>query len=106
MNPISTQTAILQALLKGEAYGVEVMDRVEEATGGRVQLGPGSLYPAFRALERDGLVTSREGEPLPERGGRPRVYYKLTGLGERAAHEEREVLTGLLAFGLPALEGV
>ena len=42
----------------------------------------------LRKLEADGLVVSRvarEEAPDPRRGGRPRVYYRLTGLGEKAA---------------------
>ena len=50
-------------------------------------------------MEKEGLVKSREGDPLPERGGRPRVYYKLTALGQRAALEDKNIVFGL--FNLP-----
>jgi PadR family transcriptional regulator, regulatory protein PadR len=49
-------------------------------------------------MEREGLLESYEGDPLPERGGRPRRYYKLTALGQKAAMEQRTVIAGL--FGL------
>lgn len=100
---IDPKTALLQALISGEGYGLELIERVKERTGGKVVLGQGSIYPALRALERDGLVESSEGEPLPERGGRPRIYYRLTGEGHRIASEEREAMLGLFlpqpAFG-------
>jgi PadR family transcriptional regulator PadR len=49
-------------------------------------------------LEEEGLVTSYETEPLPERGGRPRKYYELTAGGLREAREER--VLGRLLFGV------
>jgi PadR family transcriptional regulator PadR len=69
--------------------------RVSERTNGRLQLGSGSVYPALRDLEREGLVESREADPSPERGGRPRRYYKLTAEGLRALKETRAVVRGL-----------
>jgi PadR family transcriptional regulator PadR len=47
------------------------------------------MYPLLRALEREGFLSSFEGETVPERGGRPRIYYELTGMGRRAAFDER-----------------
>jgi PadR family transcriptional regulator PadR len=99
---IDSKTALLQALISGEGYGLELIDRVKERTQGRVRLGQGSIYPALRDLERDGLVESFEGETVPERAGRPRIYYRLTGAGRRAAFEERQALGGL--FGVGGLE--
>lgn len=94
---IDSKTALLQALLSADGFGLELMDRVREMTGGAVKLGPGTIYPALRDLERDGLVETYRADPLPERRGRPRIYYTLTGEGRRAAHEIRQ--TGLGFFG-------
>ena len=71
-------------------------------TKGAIVLGQGSVYPALRDLEHEGLLESYaySEESLPERGGRPRRYYKLTALGARAAMEQRTVIGGL--FGLAA----
>lgn len=101
---IDPEAALLQALLSGPGYGLELIERVEERTQGRVTLNQGNTYPALRTLEREGLVESYKSEGPQERGGRPRIYYRLTGDGLRAAHEIRE--TGLLLFGsspLPAI---
>jgi len=98
--PISAKAALLQALIQGEGFGLDLIDRVKTRTGGKVVLGPGSVYPALREMERDGLLKSREGDPLPERGGRPRIYYKLTAAGARAAVEQAATVRGL--FLLPA----
>jgi PadR family transcriptional regulator PadR len=92
---IDTKSALLQALLPGEGYGRELIERVKAATKGAVFLLEGRVYPALREMEADGLVKSWESEPIPERGGRPRRYYELTALGRRTATEERKAVIGL-----------
>lgn len=94
---IDPQTALLQALITGDGYGLELIERVKERTQGQLLLGQGQIYPALRQLERDGFVESYRGESPAARAGRPRIYYRLTGEGRRAAFEVREV--GRLLFG-------
>jgi PadR family transcriptional regulator PadR len=96
--PISPEAALLQALIVGPSFGLELIDRVRERTNGHVRLSQGTIYPKLRELESDGFVTSYEGEQLPERGGRPRRYYKLTAKGARAATQQQRAIAGL--FGL------
>ena len=93
---IDTRTAILQALMKGESYGLEVIDRVKEMSGGKIKLLQGRVYPVLRELETDGFLKSYDGEPVAERGGRPRRYYELTAEGRRAATSEAKAIAGLL----------
>lgn len=90
--------AILEVLVSGEKYGVEIRDEISRRTSREV--GPGSLYPALRTLKDDGLVSSREGEGTAIRGGRPKVYYALTPTGRRAADEARRVMADLYGFTL------
>ncbi len=94
--PISARTAILMSLIGGRGFGLEIIQRVRERSNGKILLNEGSVYPALKALERDGLLRSYDGEPLPERGGRPRRYYELTGEGRRVATEQRVALLNLL----------
>jgi PadR family transcriptional regulator PadR len=101
--PTTAKAALLQVLISGEGYGLDLIDRVRERTDGRLSLGQGSAYPALRELEKDGLVTSYEGPPLPERGGRPRRYYRITAKGRRIAYEHRSIAQGV--FTLVPLEG-
>ena len=101
MAPIDTKLALLQALVRGESYGLELIDRVRDLTGGQVTLLQGRVYPMLRELEAEGLATSYDGDPLPERGGRPRRYYRLTAAGHRAARAQARALIGLL---VPTLE--
>lgn len=98
LSPITVQGALLQALIREPNYGLALIERVEQQTKGQVQLHQGSVYPALRSLEDDGLVTSYDGESTPERGGRPRRYYKLTAAGQRAAQEHREIAESLFGF--------
>lgn len=93
---ISPHQAILEVLMKGENYGLGIRDEVKERTG--VDLGPGTLYPALHALERDGLVKAREGEKTAERGGRAKVYYELTAEGARAAVGIRDQVASLYGW--------
>lgn len=92
---ISTKSALLQALVDGDGYGLELMERVREKSGGRFLLHQGSVYPALRELEEEGLAESYSGKPTPERGGRPRIYYRLTPEGRRVAYEQRAAVLGL-----------
>jgi len=95
--PISARAALLQALISGDGYGLELIDRVRERTKGRIRLHQGSIYRALDALEDEGFVKSYEGEPIPERGGRPRIYYRLTAEGRRAAFDQQGAVLGLFA---------
>src|SRR3954471_3676405 len=100
--PVTAKAALLQALIEGDGYGLELIERVKTSTTGRMTLKQGSVYPALRDLEREGLIASYEGPSLPERGGRPRIYYHITAEGLRVARSDRQVIQGL--FGLQPAE--
>jgi PadR family transcriptional regulator PadR len=71
------QLVLLACLrLKEEAYTVSIMQEIEDRTGRRSQHS--AIYVALRRLERRGLVRSHLGEPTPERGGRPKRYFRAT----------------------------
>ncbi len=71
-----TAAMILHAIHAGNIYGFSVM----EVTG----LPSGTVYPAMRRLERDGLIVSRwEQQSIADAEQRPpRKYYKLTRAGK------------------------
>jgi PadR family transcriptional regulator, regulatory protein PadR len=100
-SPVTAKAALLQVLIRGEGYGLDLIERVRDNTKGRIILGQGSVYPALRDLEEEGLVKSYEGEPIPERGGRPRRYYKLTAAGQRAALADADAVTALFGRLVP-----
>jgi DNA-binding PadR family transcriptional regulator len=94
-SPISIRSALLQALIRGEGYGLELIERVATLTNNRLSLSPGRAYPVLRELEAEGFATSSKSEPLPERGGRARIVYRITAEGRRAAREDCQTVWGL-----------
>jgi len=71
-----TAAMILQAIHAGHVYGFSVM----AMTG----LPSGTVYPAMRRLERDGLILSKwEQQSIADAQLRPpRKYYRLTRTGK------------------------
>jgi PadR family transcriptional regulator PadR len=93
-SPVSARAALLQ-VLDYPAHGLELIQRVEHRSGGTIFLRQGSVYPALRRLERDGLVRSWKGRST-KAGGRPRRYFELTVSGVKAARAVRQVVSGLM----------
>jgi DNA-binding PadR family transcriptional regulator len=71
-----TAAIILQAIHAGDGYGFSVMEK----TG----LPSGTVYPAMRRMERDGLIRSQwERQSIADEEQRPpRKYYRLTRSGQ------------------------
>jgi DNA-binding MarR family transcriptional regulator len=65
--------ALLQ--LDGESYAVPVASELARLTGRDVS--PATAYMVMRRLESRGFLTSRVGTPDPDRGGRPRRFYRV-----------------------------
>jgi len=94
---VSAKAAVLQALTEGDGHGIALIQRVKKRSGGKVKLPQGSVYPALHNLEREGLVTSYDVKPTPNRrGGRSRRCYKLTAKGRKTADRHRVAIAGLL----------
>lgn len=79
--------------LGDEAYGVPIVRELERRRGRGVAVG--SVYAALERLEKKELVTSRWGDPTPERGGKARRYFAATKQGLRTIRETRKILAGL-----------
>ncbi|MBT9331126.1 PadR family transcriptional regulator [Paracidobacterium acidisoli] len=93
---------ILLAILHlgDEAYGVPVSRELENYCGRSIALG--SVYASLERMENKGLVSSSVGDPTPERGGKAKRYFRVTGEGLREVQETRQVLTRLWQ-GLPQI---
>jgi DNA-binding PadR family transcriptional regulator len=87
--------------LGDDAYGVPIADTIEEASGREVAAG--SIYITLDRLESKGLVTSRLGESTPERGGRAKTYFHVTGKGVQAVRAGQRTLMKLWN-GVPELK--
>jgi DNA-binding PadR family transcriptional regulator len=75
--------------LKGNAYGVRIRNQVNETTGYKWSVG--AIYAPLHRLEKKGLISASKGEPIPERGGRSKVYYELTPEGKKSLHKIKRV---------------
>lgn len=83
----SSKPLILTILSRGESYGYEIIQNVEELSGGVLEWSDGMLYPVLYKLEKDGLAQSRW---EVEESARPRKYYSLTPKGREALIEEKQ----------------
>src|SRR3954464_2871528 len=83
------EALILSTLERGEAHGLEILRRLEDAGCGLLRLKEGSLYPALYRLEAAGEVKAVwEAEPHGRRGARRRLYH-LTAKGNRKLNAGR-----------------
>jgi DNA-binding PadR family transcriptional regulator len=83
------EVMVLSALERGEAHGLEILQRLENAGCGLLRLKEGSLYPALYRLEAAGEVHAVwEAEPHGRRGARRRIY-RLTPKGQRKLSDGR-----------------
>ncbi|MEQ9568570.1 MAG: helix-turn-helix transcriptional regulator [Longimicrobiales bacterium] len=88
---------ILLALLDGPKHGHGIKLDVRDRTGGRVDMGPGTLYGAIKRLVARGWlveVDDPSGAPRDDR----RRYYALTAEGRAAAADETGRMRELLAI--------
>ena len=74
---LTETTLYILAALTRPLHGYGIIKKVEGMTGGRLVLGPGTLYGALQALEKSGAIKA---VGAPE-GGRNKKTYKITGGG-------------------------
>ena len=79
---------ILKAVSLGGLHGYGVLLRLQQLTGGRLQIQQGSLYPALYRLERRGLIESEWGESENKRKAK---FYKLTAAGRKQLKAETDL---------------
>ncbi|HLK66360.1 MAG TPA: PadR family transcriptional regulator [Bryobacteraceae bacterium] len=78
---------ILKAVSLGNLHGYGVLLRIQQLTGGQLQIQQGSLYPALYRLERQGLIASEWGESENKRKAK---FYSLTAIGRKRLKAETE----------------
>ncbi len=79
---------ILLALSTQERHGYGIMKQVEADSQGRVNMGPGTLYGSLGRMIDAGLIRESDKKIDPEMDDERRVYYKITGLGQKALAAE------------------
>ena len=78
---------ILKTLALEAMHGYGIAQRIEQISQGVFCVNPGSLFPAFRRLEREGWI-----KPVwkPTENNRRAKYYALTARGRKQLQSETE----------------
>jgi DNA-binding PadR family transcriptional regulator len=96
---------ILLALGNHTRHGYAIMGEIREATGGRVQILPGTLYATIKTMLADRLIQEvappRDADSTDSR----RRYYRVTRAGRALAADQTEHMAALVRLGRPFLEG-
>ena len=98
------EQVVLLAILRlcDNAYGVTIAAEISACT--QREPAPGALYTTLDRLEDKGLVSSRLGDPTPQRGGRAKRYFALSAKGlaaiTRAQQSYRRLLEGCVLPGV------
>lgn len=83
---------VLMSFLHQEICGIEIAEFVEKKTGGRLRLGPGTLYTLLGKFQDEHFIEETKTE------GRKRTY-RLTDKGREAYLEELERLRACVRDG-------
>ena len=73
---------VLAALQQGEAYGYELIQRINRTQG--LKMTESTVYPLLARLTRDEYLSTRTEAST---SGPPRRYYRLTRAGRRRLNE-------------------
>lgn len=87
---LTEQMFYILLALRDECCGIDVMARVSELTGGRVAVGPGTLYNLLEQFAAAGYIEETRAE------GRRRSY-RLTAAGKTLLENEVARLRALLS---------
>ena len=87
---------ILVCLAEHEQHGYSIKREIAVRTGGRIQLGPGSLYGAITKLTDAGLIEESDTRPESHLDDERRRYYRITRHGRKVAMAESARLARLL----------
>ena len=83
--PGTLDVLILKAVSLGKLHGYGVLLRIEQISGGALQIQHGALYPALYRLEHQGLIDSEWGTSDNNRRAK---FYRLTPAGRKRLGEE------------------
>ena len=81
---------ILLALCTQDRHGYGIMKQVKVDSQGKIKMGPGTLYGSIGRMIEAGLIRESDKKIDPEMDDERRIYYKITGLGQKALAAELE----------------
>jgi DNA-binding PadR family transcriptional regulator len=97
LNPLPSAAFYILLSLAGEdLHGYGIMRQVAEQTGGRMRLGPGTLYSSIQSLLEERLIEEVGSRTDKRIGDERRRYYRLTAAGRQLARAEADKLADLL----------
>lgn len=103
--PGTLDLLILKAVSLGPQHGYGVLLRIEQISGGALDIEQGALYPALYRLEHQGLLDTEWGT---SENNRKAKFYTLTSIGRkrlRIATEGWERLASAMSIALAARGG-
>ena len=87
---------VLVALADGDLHGYAVIKDISARTGGRVELGTGTLYGIVKRLLAEGLVVESKRRPAAADDDERRRYYRLTPFGKLVVSAETARLEAMI----------
>jgi DNA-binding PadR family transcriptional regulator len=88
---------VMLALLRlgpERAYTVSIAEEIRERTGRSVRRA--NVFTALQRLEEKGMISSRLGEPHPDRGGRPPRLVRSEPKGVDAVRASTDAIQAML----------
>ncbi|MCD8508937.1 MAG: PadR family transcriptional regulator [Bacillus sp. (in: Bacteria)] len=83
--------------LKEPLHGYAIMDAVKEISGGRVRMGPGTLYGILKRMQNDNMIF------LETSDGRRKIYH-IASKGREALQLEYTRLSSMVRDGKSIIE--
>ena len=83
--PGTLDLLILKAVSLGSLHGYGVLLRIQQISGGALQIEQGALYPALYRLERQHLLAAEWGTSANNRRAK---FYRLTNAGRARLRTE------------------
>ena len=75
----STALMVLRVIAEEDMYGYRIIREISDRSGDTFKLNEGTLYPILHMLEKEGYLTSYDGQ---SETGRSRRYYRITTQGK------------------------
>ena len=93
--PLTEAVYYILLAVRNPNHGYGIIQEVEQLTGGRVSLGPGTLYGAIQNLQNKGWIRIYSMDPE----SRKKKEYLITDLGKEVFLAERDRLEELWKNG-------
>lgn len=90
-----TILVVLRSFKGGEATTTDIYEALADKM---IAASLGTIYVTLDRMIKRKFIARRRGEPLPERGGKARYYYKITNSGRAALIEAQKATTTLNSF--------